>query len=50
MTKYRTEPSHIGHPYQASVEKAYVLLETFSHDVAKWIERVIAWDGSSWDG
>lgn len=50
ITKDRTEPGHIGHPHQASAEKGHALLETFSHDVAKWIERVIAWDGSSWEG
>ena len=50
ITKDRTEPGHIGHPQLASAEKGHILLETFSQDVAKWIERVIAWDGSSWDG
>jgi creatinine amidohydrolase len=50
ITKDRTEPGHIGHPHLASAEKGQILLEMFSQDVAKWIERVIAWDGSSWDG
>jgi hypothetical protein len=50
LTSERTEPFCIGHHYGATFDNGSVLLETFSHDVAKWIERVIAWDGSSWEG
>ncbi|XZE18299.1 creatininase family protein [Pirellulaceae bacterium SH449] len=50
ITKDRTEPGHIGHPQLASKEKGLAMLETFGQDVASWLKRIIAWDGSSWDG
>lgn len=50
ITKDRTVPGHIGSPQHASVEKGEHLLTEFSNDVVQMIERMIAWDGSSWEG
>lgn len=49
-TKDRSEPGHIGSPHLASAEKGETLFRVFSEDVVRLIERVIAWDGASWDG
>jgi creatinine amidohydrolase len=49
-TKDRSEPGHIGSPHVASAEKGENLFRVFSDDVVRLIERVIAWDGASWDG
>ena len=35
---------------QASAEKGETLFRLFSDDVVTFLERVIAWDGRSWDG
>jgi creatinine amidohydrolase len=50
ITKDRSVPGHIGDPRQASAEKGETLFRLFSADVAAFLERVIAWDGRSWDG
>jgi creatinine amidohydrolase len=50
ITKDRTEPGHIGDPRGATAEKGEVLFRTFAADVVKLLERVLAWDGRSWDG
>jgi len=50
ITKDRSEPGHIGWPHLASVEKGEQLLSIFSTDVADWIQRVLVWDGQSWEG
>lgn len=50
ITKDRTEPGHIGWPHLASPEKGEQLFETFASDVVQWLNRVVAWDGRSWDG
>jgi creatinine amidohydrolase len=49
-TKDRSEPGHIGSPHLASAEKGESLFRVFSEDVVRFVERVIAWDGQSWDG
>ena len=49
ITKDRTEPGHIGQPHLASAEKGEVLFRAFSGDVVALLERVIAWDGQTWD-
>jgi creatinine amidohydrolase len=49
-TKDRSEPGHIGSPHLATAEKGETLFRVFSEDVVRLIERVIAWDGRSWDG
>lgn len=50
ITKDRTAPGHIGDPRPATAEKGETLLRVFSDDVVRLLERVIAWDGASWDG
>ena len=50
ITKDRTESGHIGDPRTASAEKGEILFRTFAADVVAFLERVIAWDGKSWEG
>jgi creatinine amidohydrolase len=50
ITKERTEPGHIGDPRRATAGKGETLFRVFSHDVVAFLERVIAWDGRSWNG
>lgn len=46
----RSEPGHVGDPRRATAEKGEVLFQCFSEEVVKMLERVIAWDGRSWEG
>ena len=41
---------HIGDPRRATAAKGQTLFRIFSHDVVTFLERVIGWDGRSWDG
>jgi len=50
ITKERTGPGHIGDPRFATAEKGETTLQVFSNDLVALLERVIAWDGSSWNG
>jgi creatinine amidohydrolase len=50
ITKDRTEPGHIGWPHLATAEKGELLFEIFANDVSSWLQRVLRWDGRSWDG
>ena len=50
ITKDRSEPGHIGYPSAASSEKGETLFQVFSEDVVAFVEKVIAWDGKSWNG
>jgi creatinine amidohydrolase len=50
VTKERTAPGHIGDPRHATAEKGETLFRVFSDDLVKLLERVIAWDGRSWNG
>lgn len=50
ITKDRTVPGHIGWPHLATPEKGEVLLSAFSEDVERWLQRIVQWDGQSWDG
>lgn len=50
ITKERTQPGHIGSPQLATPEKGEALFATFSHDVQQMLERMLAWDGKSWEG
>jgi creatinine amidohydrolase len=50
VTKDRSCPGHIGAPQLASAEKGERLFRVFTGDVVQWLERVIRWDGQSWDG
>lgn len=46
----RSEPGHVGDPRSASAAKGEVLFSCFTEEVVKLLERVIAWDGKSWEG
>lgn len=50
ITRERSIPGHIGDPREATAEKGEVILRVFADDVCAMLERVIAWDGRSWDG
>jgi creatinine amidohydrolase len=50
ITRERSVHGHIGNPREASAEKGEILFRLFSDAVAAYLERVIAWDGRSWDG
>lgn len=46
----RSDPGHIGDPREASAEKGAALFAMFTRDAVAMIERMIAWDGASWEG
>lgn len=50
VTQDRTTPGHIGFPHLASPEKGESLFQIFSEDVARLLNRVLKWDGKSWEG
>ena len=50
ITKDRSAPGHIGSPQLATAEKGEAIFATFTDDVVNLIERVIRWDGKSWNG
>lgn len=50
ITTDRTVPGHIGSPQLATAEKGKHLFNVFAADVAALLERVLAWDGRSWNG
>ena len=50
VTQDRTVAGHIGSPHLASAEKGETLFRVFSADVTALLERVLAWDGRSWNG
>ncbi|MGO9463156.1 MAG: creatininase family protein [Isosphaeraceae bacterium] len=50
ITRERSAPGHIGDPRRATAEKGEALFRIFAQDVANFLERVIVWDGHSWDG
>jgi creatinine amidohydrolase len=50
ITQERSAAGHIGDPRAASAKKGETLFRLFADDVVAFLERVIAWDGRSWDG
>lgn len=50
ITKDRTAPGHIGSPQLASAEKGEIIFQTFADDLVNLLERVVRWDGKSWNG
>lgn len=50
ITKERSGPGHIGQPHLASAEKGERLFQGFAADVTALLERVLQWDGKSWNG
>jgi creatinine amidohydrolase len=50
VTAERTPTGHIGDPRSATAAKGEVLFQTFADDAVALLNRVLAWDGRSWDG
>ena len=50
ITKERSTPGHIGDPRQATAAKGETLFRLFSGDLVTFLERLIVWNGRSWDG
>src|SRR5687768_1972977 len=48
-TPDRTKPGHIGAPHLANAEKGEILFRIFSDGLVHFLERVISWDGKSWN-
>jgi creatinine amidohydrolase len=48
-TRDRTRPGHIGDPRAATAEKGEALFRVFTDDVVAFLERVVRWDGKSWN-
>src|SRR5688572_5725751 len=48
-TQDRSTPGHIGSPKLATSEKGEHLFNTFAADVVALLERVVRWDGKSWN-
>lgn len=46
----RSEPGHVGDPRGATAGKGEVLFQCFTEEIVRFLERVIAWDGKSWEG
>jgi len=46
----RSVPGHIGDPRYATAAKGETIFRVFSDDVVKLLERVLKWDGKSWEG
>ena len=49
-TRDRSVEGHIGQPHLATPEKGEALFRWFTGCVGDFLERVIAWNGRSWDG
>ncbi len=50
ITRERTAAGHIGSPHLATAEKGEHLFSVFAADVVGFLERVVRWDGRSWNG
>jgi creatinine amidohydrolase len=50
ITKDRSPVGHIGSPQFASAAKGEILLSGFSEAAVGLVERMIQWDGKSWEG
>ena len=48
--KDRSAPGHVGDPRGATAEKGEALFQAFAAGFTNLLERVIAWDGKSWNG
>jgi len=46
----RTADGHVGSPHAATPEKGEQLFELFSASLVDLLQRVLNWDGSSWEG
>jgi creatinine amidohydrolase len=50
VTQDRTAPGHIGWPNLAEREKGESLFKIFSGDVASLLNRMLRWNGKTWEG
>jgi len=50
ITKDRSPAGHIGNPKEATAEKGEQIFTAFTRDVMALLERVLRWDGKSWEG
>jgi creatinine amidohydrolase len=50
ITKDRTAVGHIGFPHLATAEKGERLLAMFAADVSAWLQRILDWNGTTWEG
>lgn len=50
ITKDRTVPGHIGDPQLATAEKGEALFSVFTAGALSLVNRVLQWDGISWNG
>lgn len=50
ITRERSKVGHIGIPRAASAEKGEALFQYFCGHVVDMLNRVLAWNGKSWDG
>jgi len=50
ITKDRTVPGHIGDPQLATAEKGEALFSVFTAGAISLVNRVLQWDGISWNG
>ncbi|RLT51952.1 MAG: creatininase family protein [Chloroflexi bacterium] len=46
----RSPPGHIGDARHATAEKGAALLQVFTAGAASLVQRMLQWDGSSWEG
>jgi creatinine amidohydrolase len=46
----RSRPGHIGVPAAATAEKGEGLFQCFSDGLMELIDRIVQWDGKSWNG
>jgi creatinine amidohydrolase len=46
----RSTAGHIGDPREASAEKGEALFQAFTRGAVSLVERMIAWNGRSWNG
>jgi len=50
ITQDRSGPGHIGDPQTASADKGEILFRAFTDDMVALLERVVRWNGQSWNG
>lgn len=50
ITRERSAAGHIGSPHLATPDKGEHLFSMFAADVIAMLERVVQWDGRSWNG
>jgi creatinine amidohydrolase len=49
VTQDRTLAGHLGEPRAATAEKGEALFQAFTEGASNLIERILAWDGKSWN-